>query len=191
MEDVRMAKEMGLNPRSLIKNIPSKSELWKGPVKYWLRHIYRERQEKAQMKKKRRAEKKEKLPEDAEAMTESEQPPEPSILHGDFLPVEGEESTPPEEEADDMAPIDYEFAKLELEEDDWDDYGPPSQKEIAEENRLMRRRHKEFQIAAEYVAAAFADLPEVQKVVLFGSVALPFCFFFQKKIAVDQFSVLL
>lgn len=26
MEDVRMAKEMGLNPRSLIKNIPSKSE---------------------------------------------------------------------------------------------------------------------------------------------------------------------
>ena len=125
------------------------------------------------MKKKRRAEKKEKLPEDGEATTESEQPPEPSIAHGDFLPVEGEESTPAEEEADDMAPIDYEFAKLELEEDGWDNYGSPSEKEIAEENRLMWRRHKEFRIAAEHVAAAFAELPEVQKVVLFGSVTLP------------------
>jgi len=33
-EDIRMAKEMGLNPRSLIKNIASKSEQWKLPVKY-------------------------------------------------------------------------------------------------------------------------------------------------------------
>lgn len=27
-----MAKEMGLNPRSLIKNIPSPSQPWKQPV---------------------------------------------------------------------------------------------------------------------------------------------------------------
>lgn len=32
-EEIRMAKEMGLNPKSLIKNIPSKSEMWKAPVK--------------------------------------------------------------------------------------------------------------------------------------------------------------
>ena len=32
-EEIRMAKEMGLNPKSLIKNIPNKSEMWKAPVK--------------------------------------------------------------------------------------------------------------------------------------------------------------
>ncbi|MDR1321148.1 MAG: hypothetical protein LBK56_06940 [Gracilibacteraceae bacterium] len=38
-EDIALAKRLGLNPRSLIKNIPSKSELWKAPVKEWLREI--------------------------------------------------------------------------------------------------------------------------------------------------------
>ncbi len=32
-EDIRMAKGMGLNPKSLIKNIPSPREQWKQPVK--------------------------------------------------------------------------------------------------------------------------------------------------------------
>ena len=31
-EEIRMAKEMGLNPKSLIKNIPNKSEMWKAPM---------------------------------------------------------------------------------------------------------------------------------------------------------------
>ena len=31
-EDIARAKRLGLNPRSLIKNIPSKSEPWKAPV---------------------------------------------------------------------------------------------------------------------------------------------------------------
>ena len=35
-----------MNPRSLIKNIPSKSQQWKAPVKYWVRELY----EKQQMK---------------------------------------------------------------------------------------------------------------------------------------------
>lgn len=35
-EDIRIAKEMGLNPLSLIKNIPAKNQLWKAPVKQWL-----------------------------------------------------------------------------------------------------------------------------------------------------------
>ncbi len=54
MEDIRMAKEMGLNPRSLIKNIPSKSEQWKSPVKEWIREMYQKRQEKATKKKARK-----------------------------------------------------------------------------------------------------------------------------------------
>jgi len=42
-EDIKIAKEMGLNPKSLIKNIPSKSEQWKVPVKEWLHEMYDER----------------------------------------------------------------------------------------------------------------------------------------------------
>ena len=50
-EDIRMAKEMGMNPRSLIKNIPSKSEQWKLPVKDWIHEMYKKRQAKAAKKK--------------------------------------------------------------------------------------------------------------------------------------------
>ena len=35
-EEIRMAKEMGLNPQSLIRNIPNKKEMWKAPVKDWI-----------------------------------------------------------------------------------------------------------------------------------------------------------
>jgi hypothetical protein len=42
-EAVGMAKELGLNPRSLIKNIPSPREQWKAPVEEWLRDIYQRR----------------------------------------------------------------------------------------------------------------------------------------------------
>ncbi|QJD87782.1 hypothetical protein [Cohnella herbarum] len=58
-EDIRMAKEMGLNPLSLIKNIPAKNQLWKAPVKQWLHEIYAERREKSA--KKALAKSKEKL----------------------------------------------------------------------------------------------------------------------------------
>lgn len=58
-ETVKMAKEMGLNPRSLIKNIPSSTQLWKAPVHMWIRDMYEDRQVKA-MKKKARKEQLEK-----------------------------------------------------------------------------------------------------------------------------------
>lgn len=44
-------KEMGLNPKSLIKNIPNKSEMWKAPVKDWIHDMY----DKGQRKSKRKA----------------------------------------------------------------------------------------------------------------------------------------
>jgi hypothetical protein len=60
-EDIRIAKQMGLNPKSLIKNIPSKDQLWKEPVKDWLWSMWEDRQEKARKKqaKKQAAAKKE------------------------------------------------------------------------------------------------------------------------------------
>ncbi len=54
-EDIALAKRLGLNPRSLIKNIPSKSEPWKAPVKDWLREIDEKRQKKSAQKQKRKA----------------------------------------------------------------------------------------------------------------------------------------
>jgi hypothetical protein len=46
-DDVRKAKEMGLNPRKLVKNIPSPSEPWKSPVNIWIRELYEKRQAKS------------------------------------------------------------------------------------------------------------------------------------------------
>lgn len=54
-EEIRMAKEMGLNPKSLIKNIPNKNEMWKAPVKDWIHDMYEKRQRKSQQKAKRKA----------------------------------------------------------------------------------------------------------------------------------------
>ncbi len=53
-EDIALAKRLGLNPRSLIKNVPNKSEPWKAPVKVWLREIEEKRQKKAAQKQKRK-----------------------------------------------------------------------------------------------------------------------------------------
>ncbi len=54
-EDIALAKRLGLNPRSLIKNIPSKSEPWKAPVKDWLHEMDEKRQKKSAQKQKRKA----------------------------------------------------------------------------------------------------------------------------------------
>ena len=43
MEDIRMAKELGMSPKSLMKNIPSPSQKWKIPVQSWIRELYQKR----------------------------------------------------------------------------------------------------------------------------------------------------
>ena len=42
-EDIRMAKELGLSPRTLMKNVPSRTQQWKAPVKIWIRGLYEKR----------------------------------------------------------------------------------------------------------------------------------------------------
>jgi hypothetical protein len=42
-EEIRMAKELGFRPQSLLKNIPSKSQAWKAPVREWIRNRYAKR----------------------------------------------------------------------------------------------------------------------------------------------------
>jgi hypothetical protein len=46
-----MARELGLNPRTLIKNIPSASQQWKLPVKQWIHELYEKRSGKIPEKK--------------------------------------------------------------------------------------------------------------------------------------------
>jgi len=53
-EDIALAKRLGLNPRSLIKNIPNKSQPWKAPVNVWLHEIDAKRQKKSEQKLKRK-----------------------------------------------------------------------------------------------------------------------------------------
>ena len=53
-EDIALAKRLGLNPRSLIKNIPSKSQPWKAPVKVWLHEMDAKRQKKSEQKQQRK-----------------------------------------------------------------------------------------------------------------------------------------
>ena len=55
-EDIRKAKEMGLNPKSLIKNIPTKNQSWKAPVNIWIRDMYDERRSKSIKKQKPKSE---------------------------------------------------------------------------------------------------------------------------------------
>ena len=43
MDDIRKAKELGLSPLTLIKNIPGPSQQWKAPVKVWIQELYEKR----------------------------------------------------------------------------------------------------------------------------------------------------
>lgn len=42
-EDIDKAKQLGLSPQALIKNIPSPNQPWKTPVKVWIQLLYEER----------------------------------------------------------------------------------------------------------------------------------------------------
>ncbi|MCC6630101.1 MAG: hypothetical protein IT340_22200 [Chloroflexi bacterium] len=46
-EAVRMAKELGSGPRSLIKNIPAPTRPWKAPLADWVRDRDEQRRRKA------------------------------------------------------------------------------------------------------------------------------------------------
>ncbi len=43
MDDIRKAKELGLKPQALIRNVPSAKQKWKAPVKIWIQELYEKR----------------------------------------------------------------------------------------------------------------------------------------------------
>ena len=52
--DVRMAKELGFKPRSLLKNQPSPQQPWTAPVAEWVRDLYAKRQRRSEQRRQRR-----------------------------------------------------------------------------------------------------------------------------------------
>ena len=53
-EDIERAKRLGINPKSLMKNVPSPSQQWKAPVSVWLREIEEKQQKKSEQKRRRK-----------------------------------------------------------------------------------------------------------------------------------------
>lgn len=128
-----MAKALGLNPRKLIKNIPSPKERWKAPVRDWVRELYRKR-------------------------------------HGGGGPAD----EPPAVATRGSATAQVQELDEDISEDDaWLPAEAAWEEEIQEEDRLLLRRQEGFRAGADYVTDAFAGLPFVERVVLFGSVAQP------------------
>lgn len=46
-EELRMARELGFKPKSLIENIPNPSQRWKASVADWVRGLYEKKMRKA------------------------------------------------------------------------------------------------------------------------------------------------
>lgn len=181
-EDIRMAKEIGLNPRSLIKNIPAKSEPWKEPVKYWIREMYQKRQEKAAKKKARRTTTEEAVREGATVMpgvpgagsfSSRRDVPATDCEYRQGEPPAGFAESPSADPFGNEEPWDVD--PVGIAEESWRRTRKirPSKQKIEEQDQYMLRRQRNFRLAADVVTAAFAQLPEVEKVVLFGSVAVP------------------
>jgi len=168
-ETLRMAKELGLNPRSLIKNIPSNTELWKAPVHVWIREMYERRG-----------------PHGHPDTTQTARNQQRSLVGKPVVntqPEHGGAQRGRQGRAAEPDPISYpayppdcglaEDAFSCFEEGGWFDTGEPNEEETATQNESMLQRREHFRIAADRVATVLSSLPFVRKVVLFGSVAAP------------------
>lgn len=139
-----MARELGLQPKSLIRVIPGPKQRWKASVSDWVRHLYDKRQ--ARQERRGRGRQQPPSPEDPETS---------SLPEDDFLiEDEGEGGLGAWNDDDVRA--------------EWADAGdePP----WVEDLRVLARRET-FRLAAQLVALEFSKIPFVERVALIGSVA--------------------
>jgi hypothetical protein len=152
-EEARMAKELGFQPKSLMKNIPSPSQPWKAPVNEWVRSLY---EKKIGSRGPRGA---------------APVPAAPAVL----APV-GEERRNAGDPWPDNPHIPY-LPPLDLDAEDpyneFDFFDPPNDDEIDEQEGLLLRRQRLFRWAAQVIAIALSELPEVQKLAAFGAASQP------------------
>ena len=159
-EALQMAKELGMSPRGLLKNVPAKREQWKLPVEAWVRDLYRKRFG-------------ERAPLGAQPGAGGAPGPHVAAPADEAKPAaparnflrEAEDalfsSTDEEVEPGTLA---ERWAALERD-------TPISEGEIAEENQENLWRQQRFRDVATAVARALSQVAAVQKVMLFGSVA--------------------
>jgi hypothetical protein len=189
-DEVRMAREMGFNPRSLIKNIPDPQDSTKAPIGAWVRERYEKRQARASQKVQqkprgarsgapRAAAAPPPPPETAEL---ADLPPddsldvpfgfEPEPSHADWLEEVRAELSLGLHDEDTVERIEEEPPRAAEPQDVRPRERRPPVTETADLDEARLRRQQSFRLAAEYIAQAFAALPAVSKVVLFGSVAV-------------------
>jgi hypothetical protein len=151
-EEVRMALELGFQPGSLIKNIPSPSQPWKRPVNEWVRSLYEQKFGSR------------KPPADRVAAS----PPPPIPLGEERR--NAEDPWPDHPVIADLPPIEMD---PEFSDDEFDRFEHPEDDEIEEQEGYLLRRQRLFRWAAQAIAVALSELPEVAKVAAFGAVSQP------------------
>lgn len=145
-----MAKELGIGPRALIKNIPNAGQHWKAPVEEWVRELHAKR-----FGARARG--------NGTAAANPPVVPEPAPINQLEAAREALMARADELDADAFA-----IAMDELERET-----PVSEGEINDENRFLLRRRDAFRRFAELFAPIAARLDFVQRIVLFGSVPAP------------------
>ena len=144
-----MARELGFQPRSLIKNIPSPSQPWKAPVREWVRDLYQKK-----IGSRVRA-----------SIPPQPRKPEYSWPDNPEIP----ELVMVEEIEDEDEEVDEDFFGFPFR----NDFEPLSGDDIDQQNTRMLRRQCLFRWAAQLVAITMSELPEVQTVAAFGAIAQP------------------
>src|SRR5690348_17012467 len=144
-EEVRMAKALGFQPKSLIKNIPSPSQPWKAAVKEWVRSLY------------------EKKIGSGKPLDTAEPKAQPALM---LVPQNGGERRNADDPWPDRPQI-ADLPPLDLDADvafDEIDFEPPSDNDIDEQEGLMLRRQRLFRWAAQAISVAVSEIAEVEKV---------------------------
>ena len=169
-EDIRKAIELGMQPQSLIKNIPSPSQRWKAPVREWLRSLHADKfgvRPAAPLGGQPAV----------SATTQLVAPP--AIPRPVASPETAKlprvvEFRNPDYPWPDRPEIPELIVDLNDDSDDaggW--HGGPAESEIAGTTSRMIRRQCLYRWAAQIVAISMSRLPEVRKVAAFGAVAQP------------------
>jgi hypothetical protein len=152
-EEVRMAKELGFKPKSLIKNIPAPSQKWKAPVREWVRALYEKK---------------------IGSRALAGGAPAPPAARKQVIEFRNPDYPWPDKpDIPERVMVD----PFDEDEDDDDIFGnkwePPSDADIDDQNILLLRRQCLYRWAGQLIAIAMNELPEVQKVAAFGAVAQP------------------
>jgi hypothetical protein len=170
-DDIRKAKELGMQPRSLIKNIPSPSQQWMASVRLWVHSLHAK-----------------KFGVRAAATPPAAPPVAPTAAElvvptVAAQPVTSPKAAEPQRVAEfrnrehpwpDRPRVPDLIVDLNDDFDEsWERRGPPDESDIAETTSRMFRRQYLYRWGAQSVAIAMSRLPEVRKVAAFGAIAQP------------------